>query len=187
MSKSAELIARTAGKSNWKIEHTASFGALTIQDIAHALSGLKRGPYLLAMAKYADDFSGLQELEYLAWDAAITLAIKGGWKTETGRELFRKMAGIALTEVIHEHKLYACPTCGGRGSFIAPEHSVKVDCEVCHATGKKRMKEPNKYKELGFDKNKWYRYRRSQYEEVYNVIKEWDDLACLWVSSRIKP
>lgn len=120
-------------------------GGLSPGDIAAALNGIERGPYLFALAKYAGDDSTLPELSEHVYRMIIVEAKQRGWKTRTKTAL-RKMADLALIEsevipqrcgqckgrawVIFRKLKQPCPTCGGSGNYTRSARSRARFLEV---------------------------------------------------------
>lgn len=55
--------------------------------------------YKAAALKWADDWSGANDLEYRLWMAAVDLANYHGWHPPKGKEYLRRMAGLAIAEM----------------------------------------------------------------------------------------
>lgn len=62
-------------------------------------SGMPQLWYHAARLKWADDWSGANDLEYHLWVKAVDICTQEGWKVPPGREYLRRMAGLAIAEV----------------------------------------------------------------------------------------
>lgn len=123
---SDELLSRLAPRAqDWDRIPAASVDRIAPEDLAHALGGLPRGPYLLARAVYAQDESVLDELERVA---LATIASKAFSPSQVARPGFlREVTRCCLADVVRPPK---CPRCQGRGHIYERQGRV-VACEVC--------------------------------------------------------
>ena len=70
------------------------------QSVASALcSGMRRECYLAGRLKWAGDWSVANELEYKLWIYAVDICNREKWRVQKGREMLRKMAGLAISEM----------------------------------------------------------------------------------------
>lgn len=119
---------------------------LTPDIAAHYCQNMPRHQYQSALLRWADDWSGVSELEYLLWDEAVRLKNQERWRIEKkhqGREMLRKLAGLALWEM-------------GQPSQFRAESAWQKRAEW-----------------MGVDKAAWFRTWRPRYEAVYNILQDW--------------
>lgn len=68
-------------------------------------AGMPENCYQALRLKWADDWSQANVLEKKLWMAAVDLAIDEKWRVPKGKELLRKLAGMALYELVYPGKL----------------------------------------------------------------------------------
>lgn len=162
----ATALARLAGKSNFKIEHVdTGEGGLTVHDISHACAHLPGEAHLIALAMWAEDYSVLKRLEYYVWDYAVKVAIDKGWKVPPGKEILRRMARLAISEVVLEHR-YKCDTCEGRG-IVYKRRPKPVDCPACKGSGKEKVYRNERADWLLIHRTNYYRKWEPRYELIF--------------------
>lgn len=97
----------------------AGWGRVKPADVAAALGGLSRGPFLLGMAALAGDRSVLEELAaYVHHDIVVSAAIEGSWKINRGSQAYRRLAALSLFELLNGSRCYVC---NGVGTYRAPD------------------------------------------------------------------
>ena len=64
-----------------------------------ACAGMPRHWFLAMRLVWARDYSADDWLEWKAWDAAVRLAVRHGWKAPAGEQRLRKLARLALREL----------------------------------------------------------------------------------------
>lgn len=144
-------------------------GALSPGDIAAALAGTERGPYLFAIAKYAGDESVVTELNELVYKMVIHEAHDRGWKTRTKTAL-RKMAVLALIE--SELIPQRCGQCKGRMWVI--KQKLKIPCEACNGTGNYTRSARSRARYLEVD---WRGYRNTwslRLDIIKGTLMQWE-------------
>lgn len=62
-------------------------------------AGMRRECYLAGRLKWAGDWSVANELEHRLWLLAVDICNKERWRVPKGREMLRKMAGLAIAEM----------------------------------------------------------------------------------------
>lgn len=98
-------------------------GGLSAADVARALKGLRRGPFLLGMAILAGDESVKEELtRYVHIEIVVDLAIQFEWQSERGDQMWRRLAALAVFESLNGDR---CLSCKGKGTrsreILSPE------------------------------------------------------------------
>ena len=161
----AMLCAKT---SNMEVS-THGQGGLTPYDISSALSGTPRGPYLLALVKYAGDETALDELiEHI--DAMVEqTAEERKWKLRK-REVLGKISQLALIE--SEVVPQKCGQCKGRAWVIY--RKLKKPCMACGGTGNHSTSARSKARFLGID---WRTYRNTwshRLDFIRGTLSQWE-------------
>jgi len=119
---------------------------LTPDRAAHYCQGMPRHHYQAALLYWADDWSGVSELEYRLWDEAVKIKIRERWRIEKkheGQEMLRKLAGLALWEV----------------------------GDPCRFAGQEAWRRRADW--MGVDKAAWFRTWRPRYEVVHSLLLDW--------------
>lgn len=95
----ARVFALQAQKAS---SHTAIAGGKTEVDQATAAglcAGMRRECYLAGRLKWAQDWTVANELEHKLWLYAVDISNKERWSIPKGKEMLRKMAGLAIAEM----------------------------------------------------------------------------------------
>ena len=105
------------------------WGTVRPSDVAAALGGLERSRFLLGMAALAGDRNGLEELTNWVWSEIFhPAAIAGEWKIRRGAEQLRRLAALAVFELLNsddtEHG--RCYVCLGAGNYDPPPKTKGV-------------------------------------------------------------
>jgi hypothetical protein len=149
------------------------FEALRPEDVAHALSGLERPAYLLALIKWAgDETPNLRE--ELARDlllASASIAARANWHIPRGPGYLRGLVATAIWEMLDNRK---CEYCEGRG-IVYPPRSAAVDCNRCGGTGKQEASERMRAEISGIPRAAWRRVWFRRYWRVFGVLAGWED------------
>jgi ssDNA-binding Zn-finger/Zn-ribbon topoisomerase 1 len=102
-------------------------GVLRPEDIAIALAGLSERVFLFGLYTVVADVSVQPQVVYYAHLEVVDLAIERGWKAPKGSMVWRKMALLALIEVIGVD----CPTCETRRKVRDDKGMVTAECPEC--------------------------------------------------------
>lgn len=170
----AHLMAMTTARgTDMAAVGRGGYGQLTRADVAGAMGWghLPEGAYLLALAKYTDDWMGMDKLEHLVWQYAVDSAAQAGVTAKqlpVGKELLRNHARLALSEVIGSNR---CLQCAGTGSFNRHE------CFACSGTGEFRLTERTIAGALGIPKTSWRRNWKPHYDRLLADLECWSDWA----------
>lgn len=121
-------------------------------DIAASLAGDPPLPELavkLALVKYAGQQQELGKLFYWTRNAAVTLAVKHGWKPRKGQ-----LGGISVYAIWEHVDPHYCPVCQGSGQRMN-EYRHSVRCVAC--AGSKFALIPDEYRAeiAGIDPVEW--------------------------------
>lgn len=101
------------------------WGTVHPSDVAGALGGLERSRFLLGMAALAGDRYCLEELVNFVWSEVIhPAAIAGEWKIRPGSEAYRRLAALAVFELLNGDRCYVC---NGVGRYEPPASTAGVD------------------------------------------------------------
>lgn len=109
---------------------------ITAADISRMLQGLERGPFLMGMVMECGDVHSLGELERWLWIETMEIARRERWPFCHGQQYCRRMAGLALFEVLIPAP-NECATCHGEGYVVMENNGV--ECEDCRNHGGKAM------------------------------------------------
>lgn len=128
---------------------------LSPEDVAAALSGLDRGPYLLARFIFCLDGSVSRELVKLA---AATQSMN-----RFAVEIRERVACVAILE---SSQTIICKSCNGER--VMPTAAGLIDCADCHGTGFRRWSQRDRAEAFGSCQTSW----REQYNVYYekNVV-----------------
>ena len=167
-----ELLARlTVRAQNVGERSNGGTGGITPQDIAAACAGMTHAQYLLILRIYTHDTSVQSRLFYLVYDQAMTIATRGRWRLPAGKELVRKMVGLALAEIIEP---VSCHVCGGKCEVWLKGMSVPTICKDCKGTGKRAATSRHRAAALELDESTFAKYWRDRYEQIYAHVRELD-------------
>jgi len=108
-----------------------------------ACAGMPQHWYSAFRMAWAHDVTGYQHLEWKLWDMAIRMAIRHGWKVPTGQERLRKMARLAIHELID------------------PARYRKLE------SWKLRVAT------VGCGKTQWFALWQARYEMIYGELNDW--------------
>ncbi|MCG8004680.1 MAG: hypothetical protein JAY88_14670 [Candidatus Thiodiazotropha lotti] len=125
------------------IGRATSGEGITAALAAGMCAGMPRDWWLAARLKWADDWSGIKDLELYLWISAVDIAIEKGWKVPKGREYLRKMARLAIFEM-------AAP--------MQFKQENGIDCDAGRAEF------------LGMDKSRYSRVWGERYEMVKRAL-----------------
>jgi len=145
---------------------------LTPADLARALQGLARGPFLMGMAKETADFSILSELEN-----CLTAEIKAmSWPSRDTRApiYYRRCAGVAVFEVLVQRP-NECAACNGEG-YVMVDHQG-MPCIACEQTGGHKLSARTRAEFVGLAWSSWRERWELRYENAYSVASAWHEEA----------
>lgn len=179
----SELIARlnpiTQNAGRVGVSTVPGLGAF---DAAAALAGLPRGPYLLARVMLALDESCRRELEKQLWSEMCSFAYAEKWIVPIGQELLRKMAKIAIAEVVDPA---LCKGCRGRGS-IYPRGGLARACGACFGSGRGVLSASAKARAVGMDKSNWCRLWGARYLVFVTLARNWEQVIHAHVRDKMR-
>lgn len=153
---------------------------LTAEDVAGALgmAHLKRGPYLLMLAKYCGDDTVLYELYNYAWFQAVDVANAKGWKPVKGKEYIRRMSVLAVDQVLKSQRCKSCKGVRWVGN---------TSCRRCDGSGMEAaMGGVKMSKELDMPVSTWYATWAPRYATIANEIMFWEVDALNRIQSRLR-
>lgn len=156
---------------------------ITPEDVAGAMQGLDRGAYLLLLRKWVLDTSVQNELFYRVYVAVAGLAADNGWKVPKGQEYLRKLARLAVAEIVDPMK---CSLCKGRTEIWKRGENKPVVCPKCSGTGYGKITAAERYKTVGIDKRNWERTWADRYEMIYKFVNEWEHEALRAIRRNIR-
>ncbi|HHS83694.1 MAG TPA: hypothetical protein ENK38_02055 [Gammaproteobacteria bacterium] len=175
--QAAEILARLNPKVVDATEPGGGGGkvdTLSSSDIAAALSGVSRGPYLLALAKYAGDTDVLNELVRIVTARIRVKAKRKGWKP-VHQQQYRHMAILALQEA--EATPQVCRRCHGRNNGYIEIRKPKrqwILCPDCAGEGKWNRTDKSKARAIGVPFRDW-RARWGQRQDVIRAMMiDWE-------------
>src|SRR5713226_8019910 len=149
----AELIARITAQTKSFQLTAKDFIRLTPEDVAHAMGKIHKRKELkhaslVLRVKYADQKELMRDLEIALWLAVVDMSNRNHWKypkNRIGKEFYRKMARLAISENVNPQ---ICPKC--KGTNIRKLRGGKTtDCGPCDGTGHKFNSERERARFLG--------------------------------------
>lgn len=169
MSK-AELLSKLALKvPNMEptIHGTARDG-ITQEDVAHALSMLKNGPYYLIRLKYALDET---VLTYLKQELVMTCYEKNIMKDWLDKKPIKaqKIITIAVGDITASSE---CNSCKGVKYHILNDEIT--ECQSCGGTGKKQIGRSEKAKQAGVHPKTWDECWNGKYMELMAILYDFE-------------
>jgi len=182
--ESADFVARlTPASQDFQQVGVSSTAGLNAMDVARALAGLDRGPYLLSIVMWAGDTGSLYQLENKLWSDVCLVATERKWIVVVGAEMLRSLAKMAVAEVIAPR---LCPVCCGRGS-ISPRGGAVHDCTVCKGTGRAKISGRERAKIAGINRNSWQRTWGPRYEADFIArLNSWEIVANHHIQRKLK-
>ncbi len=160
---------------------------LTKDDVCSMLSGLDIDCMKMGMASECGDAKALRDLELKLWQITYHMAIREKWKLPKGEFVTRRMAGLALYEVIGP---LLCLECNGMGVMVFSmaerggllmnpsfeqinPYEGRIRCPACQGSGKVRLSNRKRADLAGINKDTWPKYWSSRYEGVYSIPLGW--------------
>jgi len=114
---------------DWHNVSAATGEMLTAVDIAAAMSGLERGPYLLMLYLWCHDNSVALELQGYLFKAAKALAMRRAWQCKEDSEKLLALIDLAIEELRYVN---LCKSCKGTGI------KINQHCNTCNGGGVRR-------------------------------------------------
>lgn len=170
-----EMLSLLSPKAIDLINPGGGFARMTPQDIAAALSGLKKAPYYLGMCVYVADGSCFMPL-YVE-----VCGMKGIPRKPADMRGLRPVESILLLCLDELWGNNKCKGCGGTGQAMNSFEQL-VPCEVCRRVdqeGKIYQRKLKVYSDLSRSRqaripwHHWPRYR-GFYERLYTQLTDWD-------------
>lgn len=157
-----ELLSLLSPKAIDLLNPGSGFSKLTPQDIAAALSGLKGGPYYLAMCVYVADTRSFTSLY------TEVAGIRGIPKKPAELRGFRPIESIlllCLDELWGDNKCRAC-----EGTGVTHEQQ---QCAACRGRKFKLYTDLSKSRQANIPWHLWPKYR-GFYDRLYTTLTDWD-------------
>ena len=161
----SEMLALLCPKGNcFDSRGRGGMGALRPEDIAIACAGLSERVFLFGLYTVVNDQSVQPQVIYYAHLEVVDLAIERGWRAPKGSMVWRKMAILALVEVMGVH----CRVCEGRRE-IGEQEGVRAKCQECSGSGLHRFTAAEREAALEMSGRRWL----DRYEEAWRRINAW--------------
>lgn len=171
------LLARLNPVSlDWKHSSKATGDILTAHDVAAALSGLPRGPYLLLLYLWADDHSVVTELQELLLKIISQIAKAQNWKCKDEPNRLALLTKMALYE---SKTPRLCNPCIGTGVL------KNTLCIKCNGGGRKKMKLKDYSSFFGVRASNWEKCWSEKYNCFLMILYGWENEGCSYLASRI--
>jgi hypothetical protein len=175
---SLEILARMGAKTCRLDGAGGSRDALRPEDVALALAGLSNKVFLFGLWTIVNDQQVQPEVVYHAHLEVVDLAIAKGWRAPPGSEIWRKMAILALCEVVGVD----CGACGKRG-FVGEDEGVPKVCTACDGGGRHKVTTDERVGALGVGGRDWL----GRYELAYRRISGWQTTLEDHLRRRLRP
>ena len=182
-----ELLAKVTARAV-PLEHAISgFGRFTSEDILHSLGLIPHsGAVLLLRVKYCQQTEFLQDLDIYFWTTIGDLAFQERWPYPIkfkGKEFYRNMGRIALSELIAPH---ICLECGGTAIEITSEGRLQ-DCIPCRGTGRSKHSDRSRARLIGMPWQTWSQGGWSdRYRQVQGIADTWESMGLGGMVKRLK-
>ncbi|MFO1259108.1 MAG: hypothetical protein U1E78_11955 [Gammaproteobacteria bacterium] len=176
MEDSARLLSRLNPLAvDWNNVSAVTGEILTATDIAAALAGLARGPYLLMLYLWCHDHTVESELMHHLIEAAKEIAVRYGWQCKDDIKKLKALVILALDEL---KNVNLCKSCKGTGI------KINQPCDKCTGGVKRR---PDSYfaTHCQVSPSNWQKCCESKYQSIYLFISDWNDLALQYMRRRI--
>lgn len=165
---SAESLVLLCPKTNsFEPRGRGGYGARRPEDVAIALAGLAEKVFLFGLYTVVNDVAVQPQVVYYAHLEVVDLAIARGWRAPAGSMVWRKMAILALCEVIGVH----CRGCEGRRE-IGEQEGIPVKCPECGGSGLRRFTAAEREEALEMSGRRWL----DRYEEAWRRINAWQTM-----------
>lgn len=164
----------------------SSYQRITQEDVLHAMGTIKHeGASYLIRVKWAGQGQFTPELDRRFWMAIVDLSRTERWpypKNMVGKEFYRNMGKLALTELINP---CICIECGGCGKEITQEGKLE-DCKPCRGSGKSSHSDRSRARILDMP---WETFRQEwidRYKKIQGIADIWESMALSAMSRKLK-
>lgn len=156
-----------------KVQHFAAAPGgdptLTQEDVCHALGMIHvEGASTLGRVKYAGQSIFIRNLENLVADKIREIAKREGWRVHHPR-IIVGLTRLALVESIDP---LSCPRCHGtKHRFVK---RLKIECNLCQGTGRKKTTDYMYARYLGVDKKTWRKWKDRYRNDILPIMDRLD-------------
>lgn len=179
-----KLFARLAaqGPSFCSVTPASTSGeGITALDVAHGCAGLPAHVWATARYILAGDESSKPAAELAAVMYAQLLATERKWNLDDDPGILIAMGKLA----IRENCLFGvCRSCNGSGQ-TRNETVGPTPCLTCEGTGRERMDEDTRARELGLPVGYYRRRCAQRYDAVYEGVRSWLNDARRWLARKM--
>ncbi len=152
-------------------------GILQAEDVAAALAGLRRGPYLLLRYIWGDDKTVTKELHILLMTEIIQLSQEENWPC---RNNLSRLHALVKTALFDLERSSLCKQCHGTGI------KLNEPCYYCNGSGKRKRTQSEYARLCGVKPSNWKRYWAVRFHETYLLITEWNEEGMTHLLSRLR-
>ncbi|MGE4348856.1 MAG: hypothetical protein AB7D28_03750 [Candidatus Berkiella sp.] len=152
---------------DWKNNIAITGEVLRAEDIAAALSGLEKGPYLLIRYLWAGDQSVITELYALILRETKILADNQNWQCKKNTTRLFSLVKMAFYEM---QNTSLCKPCHGSGAHL------NETCLSCNGVGTKRRKYSEYARCCGVKAANWKKCWEHKYYQVQLILQEWEKI-----------
>lgn len=162
-------------------------GGLAREDVAVMLADCAPEAFLMGMAYECNDHQSLLDLELRLWQLVMHRSKQERWRCPSQPFLCRRLAGLALFEVMHPR---ICLLCNGKGTFTfdindhpeyilsihfdqVSEHNGRMRCLGCNGTGRLKLSARKRADLAGVHKYTWQTYWGARYQPIYDLVRQW--------------
>lgn len=174
-------LSRMTAKSASLERSTGGTPEVTASDVAAACAGLRTNEWLLVCAKWVEPDGVMDRLFYELYLDVIEMATREQWRVPRGREHLRRMAALAILEVLQPA---TCRRCAGTG-YMLPEHLRHQKCPKCRGSGHIHMSGRQRARIVGMDHKGWQRHWAGRYERIYRRVAGMETSALAHIGKRL--
>lgn len=127
-------------------------------ELAGYLQNVESLPSLLVWAQYINAEGVQGQLLYEAELRVADIAADRGWRPPRGKQLLRRMARLAVLELVEPLK---CPSCRGTGA-----NRLGRRCKLCRGSGNRKVTERQRARLLDVPQSTWERTWQRRYHRV---------------------
>lgn len=120
-----------------------------------ACAGMPTHWYAAMRMAWAHDYTGQEQLEYKLWHIAVKKAIRFGWRVPRGQERLRKMARLAIHELMD------------------PARYKKPDSWMLRIAA------------IGCKKTQWFSLWQERYEMIFTELNDWVNRAYRYLKVKL--